>query len=219
MLLTINTKQNFKPPIAFFATALILLTGILFYFDMSIVEWVASVRTEFVIDMFDNISELGDGTEYYVTILFLLTLGWLNSKSVDATFHFDGKPLRDFAWLSLKIMIVTGLCILILKTGIGRSRPDLWIDQGIIEFLPFDFNDFRDFKSFPSGHTQTAFTMAVLLSLLLPRFLHPILYILAILVGISRVVLLDHWPSDIVIGALLGILIPLYFLNARNHPD
>jgi undecaprenyl-diphosphatase len=64
-------------------------------------------------------------------------------------------------------------------------------------------------SSFPSGHTTTAFaaaTMVFLIGAKRGRF-EPglVLFVLAILVGLSRIYRGVHWPSDVLGGALLGI--------------
>jgi len=61
-----------------------------------------------------------------------------------------------------------------------------------------------DAFSFPSGHTLHAFAFALLLSAFHPA-LAPLLWGFAALVGLSRVVLGLHFPSDVVFGAVLGM--------------
>lgn len=60
-----------------------------------------------------------------------------------------------------------------------------------------------DAFSFPSGHTLHAFSFALLLSAFYPA-LAPLLWSFAALVGLSRVVLGLHFPSDVLIGAAVG---------------
>ena len=62
--------------------------------------------------------------------------------------------------------------------------------------------------SFPSGHATTAFATAVLLSLWYPRSAG-LCIPLAVLVGLSRIMLLSHFPSDVLAGALLGTAVVL----------
>ncbi len=65
--------------------------------------------------------------------------------------------------------------------------------------------------SFPSGHTTAAFSMCLTLSLLFPTLIY-ILVPLALIVGISRVYLGVHYPSDV----LVGIIIALVFSVCTN---
>ena len=85
-----------------------------------------------------------------------------------------------------------------LKLGTRRRRP-------------FErCNDIRaclrvpDAFSFPSGHTLHAFSFALLLSAFHPGLAVP-LWGFAALVGLSRVVLGLHFPSDVLFGAGLGL--------------
>jgi undecaprenyl-diphosphatase len=57
--------------------------------------------------------------------------------------------------------------------------------------------------SFPSGHTMTAFSIALVVSYFYPSLEGP-LYFLAISVGVSRVVLGMHFLSDVLAGVVLG---------------
>jgi undecaprenyl-diphosphatase len=57
--------------------------------------------------------------------------------------------------------------------------------------------------SFPSGHTMTAFSIALVVSFFYPTLEWP-LYFLAASIGVSRVVLGMHFLSDVLAGAVLG---------------
>jgi undecaprenyl-diphosphatase len=61
-------------------------------------------------------------------------------------------------------------------------------------------------NSFPSGHTNTAFAAATLLVLCFGRKLRPA-FLVACLVGYSRMYLGVHFPSDVVGGGILGIIV------------
>ncbi len=57
--------------------------------------------------------------------------------------------------------------------------------------------------SFPSGHTMTAFSIALVVSYFYPGLEWP-LYFLAISIGVSRIVLGMHFLSDVLAGAVIG---------------
>ena len=60
-------------------------------------------------------------------------------------------------------------------------------------------------SSFPSGHATFGFTQAVIIAHHYPEFRIPV-FTYATIVGLSRIYLKKHYPSDILAGALLGII-------------
>ena len=70
-----------------------------------------------------------------------------------------------------------------------------------------------DPHSFPSGHAARAFLIAVVASGLGPAWLGILLWIWALLVSVARVAMGVHYVSDVVAGALLGIVIALIGLR------
>jgi undecaprenyl-diphosphatase len=97
-----------------------------------------------------------------------------------------------------------------LKIGLGRARP----------YVPGDGGRFTgpnlspDYHSMPSGHTANAFAMATVLSHKHPDW-SPVLYGLALAVGLSRIELGVHWPSDVVIGAGIGLFVGTQVTQGR----
>jgi len=86
-----------------------------------------------------------------------------------------------------------------LKTIIRRSRP--FENMKDIEYhLPP-----QDKFSFPSGHACASFLLATLLLHFYPLFAIPA-YVIAILIGFSRIYNGVHYPSDVVAGTIIGIL-------------
>ena len=71
-----------------------------------------------------------------------------------------------------------------------------------------------DPHSFPSGHAARAFLIAVIASSVIPlTWLIPVLWIWAPLVALARVAMGVHYVSDVLAGAILGILIALLGLQ------
>lgn len=111
---------------------------------------------------------------------------------------------RKFEALLLALsMLVAWLLTWGLKTAVSRERPALW--------------DTRHYwgSSFPSGHTlnTTCFAIAlvVCISRVRPRAAKIAAIVAAIwsgLVGMSRMVLGVHWPTDVMAAACIGLLIP-----------
>jgi undecaprenyl-diphosphatase len=86
------------------------------------------------------------------------------------------------------------------KELVARDRP-CHVLSGLREIANCS-NSF----AFPSNHAINSFTAATLIGLSYKRTAYA-LYTLAILIGYSRVYLGVHYPSDVLSGALCGILI------------
>ncbi|MGM0471591.1 MAG: phosphatase PAP2 family protein [Bacillota bacterium] len=99
----------------------------------------------------------------------------------------------------LTSLTVSHFVVHIIKRKINRPRPYKILEEIEIYIVPFE-----DY-SFPSGHTTASFSMAVTLSFYFTGCL-VLLISLASLVGMSRVYLGVHYPSDVMIGAMIGTL-------------
>jgi undecaprenyl-diphosphatase len=74
---------------------------------------------------------------------------------------------------------------------------------GLLSFSP-NWLDWT-FQSFPSGHATTAFALAAVIGFVSPRWFRPMLAF-ASAIAVSRVALGVHYTSDVVAGAILGLL-------------
>ena len=89
----------------------------------------------------------------------------------------------------------------ILKPLVVRPRPYVTLDD--LEPL---MKEMKDPHSFPSGHTQAAFALAVSVCLVLRKKLLSVLALaFAVIMGFSRLYVGAHYPSDVIAGALVGI--------------
>ena len=117
----------------------------------------------------------------------------------------------------LYILIVVSIAIIIgsgLKYLLGRYRPVMLFDHNLYGFHFFATE--WALNSTPSGHTIRAFSFFTALSLLFRQY--KIIFIsIAIAIGLSRVVVTAHYPSDVLFGAFVGIMVALwvnhYFIN------
>ncbi len=125
---------------------------------------------------------------------------------------------------------LTGVVVLLIaylvKSLFGHPRPSVFFQlQGTFEQIELvdGIQLLTGYLSFPSGHTMSAFALYGLLAMLLPwkRWGGLLLFILAFLVGISRIYLVQHFVKDVYLGAILGIAIALgiYLLQKRKAID
>ena len=122
------------------------------------------------------------------------------------------REIGTFAALLFVAVALTGITADIIKPIVGRFRPDFVAGA---HFAPLIFGGYGNY-SFPSGHATTMATVAVLAAFAPGRWTWPIV-IGAVLVGISRVMLAVHFPSDVVGGALLGGTITYLLLRRYSE--
>ena len=125
----------------------------------------------------------GDGWLWYLIGLFILLFGG------------DDKFAAVAAAGSAAIVGI-GLFVS-LKRLSGRKRPCEIEPHAWATILP------PDQFSFPSGHTITAFAVAITLGVFYPMLLPAVLFF-AVSIATSRILLGMHFLSDVVVGALLG---------------
>lgn len=137
-----------------------------------------------IISAFRTISHTGDGHLYVALGLFLFYLQTFQSLA--------------FIKTALIAFLVEIPCFIMLKALIKRDRPFVHLTDCSIAITP------SDKFSMPSGHTAAAFLMAFLVSHYYFEF-SVMAYLWAAGIGISRVILGVHYPSDIIVGAILGM--------------
>jgi undecaprenyl-diphosphatase len=118
-----------------------------------------------------------------------------------------------FMFFAVLLPVVVGE---VLKEAVGRGRPFVGGEANAFNFSHFSGSE--AYASFPSGHAVTAFALAFAVSALWPH-LRSVMLIYAVMIGASRLVLLAHHPSDVVAGALLGVIgamLVRYWFAARH---
>ncbi len=90
---------------------------------------------------------------------------------------------------------------LVIKTLIHRERP--YIAEGLTPIIVDSLS-----YSFPSGHTAYSFASATVIAMYYGRWCIPA-FVLASMIGLSRIYLAMHWPTDVVAGAMIGIVVAI----------
>lgn len=96
---------------------------------------------------------------------------------------------------------VPGLFAAIVKRMIGRARPYVGPQDDPFAYIPFIWKP--EYASMPSGHATTAVAAAVAIGAVWPAA-RGVMWLYALLIMFSRVVVLEHHPSDVLAGALVG---------------
>lgn len=151
--------------------------------DGRVVLGVAQRRTASLNVLMIAFSKLGDGWAWVAYGLLVLILDARGSAEA---------LLPVIAGLMLDIPVY---CL--LKHKFSRPRP--YDATSTVSCLISPLDRF----SFPSGHTSVAFVVLTAAGAFY-LWLVPLLAVVAVLIGISRVYLGVHYPSDVLAGALLG---------------
>jgi membrane-associated phospholipid phosphatase len=138
--------------------------------------------------------------------------GGMNPAMVIGFFVIAGFAYQSRRWVAYGIAMalsgaLAGILVQLVKLTVGRSRPELWLGA---------FHHARtSASSFPSGHTVGAFALGGVLFLASPsRTMRVIALLLALAVGISRILAFRHWTSDVAASALIGTFAAFVFTRA-----
>lgn len=176
---------------------LILLSLILFSlpFDKMIIEWVVASRIDFLNPLFIWLGFLGTS---YIVLFFMTSLFlWQENK----------RKWIVTLWFG---MIATFILVIFLKFIFMINRPHL-----VLDIIPLQ----QAFSpSFPSLHAAIVFSAIPLLRKNFPKFTW-FWIVFAILVSFSRLYVGIHYLSDVLAGALIGLLIGIYCVREKKFID
>ncbi len=134
--------------------------------------------------------------------------------------------IRSFFTWAVQVtmaLIISAIPLHLIKWVAGRKRPHL---SNGFDHLDFSwFNQHWHYQSMPSGHTQVIMVVALISASVYPRAKY-LIFISAIILAATRVTTLQHYLSDVVVGAwtgYLGVLLARYFwlrfdLNKYSAP-
>lgn len=116
---------------------------------------------------------------------------------------FIEKTKHSYAFFIFCSVLSASLFAKVLKIIIGRARPIFFEALDMVGFFPGTFD--WAFNSMPSGHSTATFAGLVMFGMLVPR-VKWFTWTLAIIVGASRVCYGAHWPTDVILGAFIGMV-------------
>ena len=159
-----------------------------FQLDGTVLLWIQEyIRNDFLTPIFRFITSLGDEGFIWIAIaVFLLFI----------------KKYRKVG-LMVGVSLLGSLVFnnMILKNIVARPRP-----YRLLETLTILIAEPGEY-SFPSGHTSSSFAAGVVLYLMLPKKYGIPAMILAFLIGISRLYVGVHYPTDVLGGMVMGALL------------
>lgn len=124
---------------------------------------------------------------------------------------FGSREVRFIGFEMFCTLTISQIIVHSLKKILSRERPYKILEQ--LNTFGINLKDY----SFPSGHSAASFSIATTIALNIPR-LSIIVFVLAIIVGISRIYLGVHYPTDVAAGIIIGFGIAfighLYFLDS-----
>lgn len=156
--------------------------------DGAILLWIQEwIRSDWLNPAVIGITHLGDNGMIWIVLVLLLLFP---------------KQTRKYAVMAMAALLFSLLINnMILKNAIARTRPYEMV-EGLTRLIEAQ----HDF-SFPSGHTASSFAAAVVLFRNLKKCYGIPLLVLAVLISLSRLYVGVHYPTDVLFGAISGILL------------
>jgi membrane-associated phospholipid phosphatase len=208
-------RASLPPPSAGAITAIVAMliasVACMVLIDTAATAWARTLPQWFE-DVFERITDLGLGGWFLFPFGFiLLCLAAVASpRLTPLTQGVLAMLTVRFGFLFLAIG-VPGLFVTIVKRLIGRARPYVGSPDDPFIYRPFIWAP--EYASMPSGHATTAASAAIAIGTLWPKS-RAVMWLYALLIMFSRVVVLAHHPSDVIAGALVGAVGALWVRRA-----
>ena len=163
------------------------------------------IHNEMFDKFFTMFTNVGNGLVVIAVMLFLLIrkkTGWVLQIGIS--------------------LLISGLLVQMIKHFMPSPRPVVFFVSGAVHYITGVTR--TGHSSFPSGHTATAFMLTTLLALYFPDKKPGLFFLtVAVLTGYSRIYLSQHFPIDVLMGSLAGVLpslavyifIPLPFFEKK----
>ena len=206
------------PPSAFIAIILTLAVAIvaMFGIDTAASDWAHDLPQWFV-HAFEAITNFGLGGWFLIPSAFVfLYLAAVAAPTLPRiTQGVLAALAARFGFLFLAVG-GPGLLDTIIKRLIGRARPYVGSHDDPFAYIPFSWRS--EYASMPSGHSANVAAAAIAIGALWPKT-RPAMWLFALLIMFSRVVVLAHYPSDVIVGGLVGavgaVLVRRWFAARR----
>lgn len=156
-------------------------------FDITIINFINNhIQNQPLNEFMSYITKLGNIGIIWISLFLILLL--------------MPKHRKTALMLLFALLLGTLLSEVILKPLISRSRP--FIDSPYLHIFITKPTSF----SFPSGHTTASFAaVGVIYQMIKNKLVKTLIILLAILISLSRLILMVHYPSDVLIGIILGL--------------
>lgn len=180
-------------PWAVASVALLMICSFL-YLDKPVANFCHHLQLGYFQHILERVTHLGKAKSA-LGVLFILALVF--------RYLWKKRTWEMKAWFLWLCTFVPSVIVLGLKILFGRARPELLFDQGEYGFKWMQFE--RMHWSFPSGHTATMMGLVFGLCIVWPRYRFLFLGV-GLLVMISRIVLFQHYLSDVMISLYLAFI-------------
>ena len=117
---------------------------------------------------------------------------------------------RFLGLMVLSSYALSGIIAQVLKYYIIEARPAVFLKDTSYKYF-IENVTLHNLHAFPSGHSASAFAMAAVLSFALKNKKYSVFFLaVAVIVGYSRIYLAQHFPDDVLAGALIGFVSAIF---------